>query len=130
MRSPPNRERRLARVEAGLARDEPVEANRRCLLAARARVRAIIRDRLAGSGIDPADVRALHIADDAAAEPDGISEQQRPGMSEHRLIAKILGIAEQYQDGGAPDPARASLAELFAWCLAHRHGDEPAGKPE
>jgi hypothetical protein len=34
------------------------------------------------------------------------------------FFAKMGEMARRYQGGGEPDLAKASLAELFAWCLA------------
>jgi len=60
---------------------------------------------------------------EAAPHPDplpasGAREQFDDDGSMGVFFAKMGEMARRYQGGGEPDLAKASLAELFAWCLA------------
>jgi hypothetical protein len=94
--------------------------------------RAAIREGLARSGIDPAQVPALVVADEAAAELAASGDPPPPPSPEpptwvgdlatnplSRLDDRIGRLAARYRGGGqTPDLAQASLAELLAWCIA------------
>jgi hypothetical protein len=136
------RETRLARLAAVATRVELAEAARRRTLRARAAVCALIRHRLTQSGVDPVGAPVLRIGEAAAAELASLAKT--PGMhraeraladhgghtAERAFEAKLLGIAQRYPHWGAPDftadLAKASLAELLAWCMA-RPADDEAG---
>jgi hypothetical protein len=45
------------------------------------------------------------------------------------FAAKIGDVARRYQGGHEPDFANASLAELFAWCLARPDPNPPPPAP-
>lgn len=107
------------------------------MLGAWATVCAVVRDTLLRSGIDPACARALSQAGGSLAGLGDTPEFPRAGADRQSsrspgepadpdpdgaagLFAVRIGdTARQFQTGGgAPDFANASLAELFAWCLA------------
>ena len=53
----------------------------------------------------------------AASDDDGLASI---------FAAKMGDMARRYQDGSEPDVTKASLAELFAWCLARPGQGSPA----
>ena len=81
------------------------------------------------AGIDPERATALqldgiaaHMTDDAL---EGRRHENELAVGDHDGLAgvftvKIREIARRFRDGHEPDFASASLAELFAWCLARR----------
>jgi len=92
------------------------------------------------AGIDPARAVMLLVADEAAAElaaiPDTPELEQadaavvaRAADSDpdalSRFQAKMHNLVRRYREGDEFDPARASLAELHAWCLAAANGPDP-----
>jgi hypothetical protein len=102
---------------------------------------AMVREKLMRLDIDPASARALRVGDAAPAELAGMGDgpeappedafalgkrNSDEDFAHGEFAAKILGMAQRYQDGHEPDPARASLAELFAWCLASRADSRPS----
>ena len=134
---------RLARMTASAARDDSAAGLDRGALSAWEAVCAVVRDGLARAGVDPARVRALSLAtpsprasgqadvpgtaaDSGAPHSSGDKEREAPkefviedadGLA--GMFAGRMGdLAGRYQDGQEPDFANASLAELFAWCLA------------
>jgi len=133
------RSNRLVRLEAPDTSADSVNAVDRAVLGARALVCAIVRDKVAQSGIDPTTVQALRLApefDPAAAMPlRDARRREKPNEDVIRkafaefaasdgdslaglFAAKISEMTCHYEDGHEPDFANASLAELFAWCLA------------
>jgi hypothetical protein len=133
------------------------EALDRAALRAWVAVGAAVRERLARLGVDPACARALRLEEaaaarlvglgdtpeyqwaDAAPRPnpvtvsgarercEGFDAPGRDGLAD-RFVAKIADAAKRYHDGREPDFADASLAELFAWCLARlADGEWPRG---
>lgn len=135
------RETRLTGLETDAKRTDSAAVHERIRLQATAKVHAAIRARLVRSGIDPACAQALHHGEAEAAELARLGE--KPGLPGDReqfdtsggggladvFFAKIGDMAGRYRDGSTPDFARASPAELFAWCLA-RPAEEPrTGKP-
>ena len=134
------REVRLGRLAARGRHAELSAAHYRCALRARATIGAVVRDCLMHAGIDPARAVMLLVADEAAAElaaiPDtpeleredaavtaGAADNDPDGDS--RFLAKMHDLVRRYREGDECDPARASLAELHAWCLAALAGPEP-----
>jgi hypothetical protein len=126
------RDTRMARLEAPAARADSAEILGRCALRARIKVRALVGDALAQAGIDPARAQALRRAGAAelghaevAPLPAGGAREQFEEVAVFdddslagMFAAKIGEMARRYQDGSEPDVTKASLAELFAWCLA------------
>jgi hypothetical protein len=121
---------RLAR-RAEIAAGTAVEHRR--LLMARAAIGGAVRWSLARQGIDPARVPALRVADEAAAElaasggpplrcsAEEAADDRDPPADLGICLDDALGrLVERYRGGAgaAPDFARASLAELLAWCIA------------
>jgi hypothetical protein len=141
------RETRLARLTAAAVRNESADTLNRSGQRAWLAVCAVVREGLAQAGIDPARVKALRQSEAvelrcAEAAPhsnplpgDGVREQvEEFTASDHDSLAgifaaKIGDVAQRYQDEREPDFANASLAELFAWCLARPHPNPapPAG---
>jgi hypothetical protein len=103
----------------------------RCTLNAWAAVIEIVREGLAAAGIDPARVGALRLIPPAGQAADGagalsLSEEipeftlgDDGGLAD-AFATKIAALARQYEDGCEPDFGKASLAELFAWCISRR----------
>jgi hypothetical protein len=99
------------------------------------KVCAVIRDGLAQAGIDPAGAVSLRNGDAAAARLAELGDTPELERADAQLpasdddpsagifAAKIGAMATRYGDAGPPNLATASLAELFAWCLAR-----PAGR--
>src|SRR4051794_36146093 len=130
---PRGRRVRLDRLSRRGGTEDCVDAERRRVLLARAAIGAAVRWSLARQGIDPAQVPALRVADEASAElaasgdpPPRFAPEQSAcdrdlpadplacfDDSIGRLVARYRGSVP-----AVPDVARASLAELFAWCIA------------
>ena len=83
------------------------------------------------AGIDPACAAALRLGGTVAdmTDPGEVLEAGRVAAeltaADHDGLAgifavKIGEIARRFRDGHQPDFASASLAELFAWCVARR----------
>jgi hypothetical protein len=92
-----------------------------------------IRERLLLMGLDPTLAVSLLRGEQAAAQlaaiPDSValraadetmtrSDQNDDGGASSMIIARIERMAAHFRDGGQPDLANASLAELFAFCFA------------
>jgi hypothetical protein len=91
----------------------------------------LVRDGLVQAGVDAEGAVALQLGGMTARMTD-IAE--KPGMqrTEEELAVgdddglagvfavKIGAIAQRFRDGREPDFNSASLAELFAWCVARR----------
>jgi hypothetical protein len=74
------------------------------------------------AGIDPESATAVQLGGMAAHVTD-IEEDLAVGDQDGLagiFREKIGDIARRFQDGREPDFASASLAELFAWCVARR----------
>jgi hypothetical protein len=133
------RECRLGRLAAPARHTEISVAHHRCALRARAAIGAAVRNCLVHAGIDPARAVMLLVADEAEAElaaiPDtpeleradaavaaGAADSDPDAVS--RFRTKMHDLVRRYREGDEIDPARASLAELHAWCLAAANGPE------
>jgi hypothetical protein len=130
---PRARKSRLVQLAAEAMRADSAQGLDRCTLSAWVAVVEIVREGLAAAGIDPARVGALRLippaasrqaADGAGALP--LSEEipeftlgDEGGLAD-AFATKIAALARQYEDGREPDFAKASLAELFAWCISRR----------
>src|SRR5829696_8085298 len=133
------REARLDRLIRRTGEGDRAAVERYRVLLARAAVGAAIRWNLARLGIDPARVAALRVADEAAAELAASGDPTLPPCTERRagepalsdnfaspddpgsrFDSRIERLVARYRGRGrpAPDFAQASLAELFAWCIA------------
>jgi hypothetical protein len=108
-------------------------ADRHRVLLARAAIGAAVRLSLVESGIDPAGVPALRVADEASAELAATGDPPSPYSGNRRASKRDLPVdtwlcrddgigrlVARYRGGvsAAPDLARSSLAELLAWCIA------------
>lgn len=89
---------------------------------------ATIRFALERADIDPAGVPAMRLCAEAEADFALLGADPPPPTADPAAIAKaeqgaavfwtkIDALARQYVDGSAPDFARASAAELYAWAL-------------
>jgi hypothetical protein len=120
---------RLARLTAESARFDSTTGLDRCTLRAWNTVCGLVHDGLVEAGIDPERATALQLGGIAAHMTDDMFEGRRLeeelAVGDHDGLAgiftvKIRDIARRFRDGHQPDFASASLAELFAWCLARR----------
>jgi hypothetical protein len=120
---------RLARLAAERTRFDSTIGLDRCTLRAWNTVCDLVRDGLVEAGIDPGSATALQLGGIAAQMTDGILEGRRLeeelAVGDHDGLAgiftvKIQDIARRFRDGHEPDFASASMAELFAWCVARR----------
>jgi hypothetical protein len=128
-------DRRVARLET-VARPtkltEKEAARHRISLRMRAKIYALVRNRLEAMGIDPEFAPALRVGKEAAAElaaiPDTLEletadqailrvDRVSEGNAADQLREKILAMAERYRDGHRPDFANASLLDLFAFVV-------------
>ena len=113
-----------------------------------------IRTVLSLMGSDPAQAKSLHIGEDAAAELAAIPDSEALRTADEALthsdlddcrredansvVAKIQRMVTYYSEGAQPDFARASVAELYAFCLANKKlacdrlpsSEEKAGLPD
>jgi hypothetical protein len=108
-------------MAAEAARADAAAGLDRRALGAWAAVCAFVRDGLVRGGIDPARASALSLAPPSADEERGEAEEfviDDPDGLAGMFAEKIGELARRYQDGQALNFANASLAELFAWCLA------------
>jgi hypothetical protein len=124
-------------LETGARRADSTAVQQRQRLQATAKVCAVVCDALVRSGIDPASTFALHRDEAETAELAGLGEKSDWAGADEKFatpdgdvladafFAKIGDMAQRYQDGQQPEFARASLAELFAWCSA-----QPAQAPQ
>jgi len=143
------REGRLGRALTRVHGVDRAAAEHRGALRARAAIGEAVRWSLAQLGIDPARAVMLRVADDAAAELAAMCNTQELRRADRQapqhdgaalpdddgwLDRDTSRLIARYRTGELPDPdpARASLAELFAWCIA-RHdgvGATPGSPPE
>jgi hypothetical protein len=127
----------LTGLETGAKRADSTAVQQRERLQATAKVCAAVCAVLVRSGIDPASAFALHRHEAETAELAGRGEKSDWAGADEKFarsdgdvlanvfFAKIGDMAQRYQDGQQPEFARASLAELFAWCSA-----QPAQAPQ
>jgi hypothetical protein len=127
----PRFERRLGRVRIDTVREEQAIFAHRTRLEAWVAVGELLRRMLAERNVDPAQVRALRWADEAAAElaglPEPIAAHEAEGPRQaaaddgdaaERFYARLAQLASaNFAAGQRPDPARSSPAEWLAWCL-------------
>jgi hypothetical protein len=120
---------RLARLTAESTRFDSTIGLDRCTLRAWNTVCGLVRDGLVEAGIDPEIATALQLGGIAAHMTGEVLEGRRHegelAVGDHDGLAgvftvRIREIARRFRDGYEPDFASASLAELFAWCLARR----------
>jgi hypothetical protein len=120
---------RLSRLAAERTRFDSTIGLDRCTQRAWNTVCDLVRDGLVEAGIDPESATALQLGGIAAHMTDDILEGRRIdeelAAGDHDGLAgifavKIQNIARRFRDGHEPDFASASLAELFAWCVARR----------
>lgn len=134
------REARLDRLSQRAGGEHGPDAERRRVLLARAAIGASVRCGLAQRGIDPARAAALRVADEASAElaasgdPPPRFSAERPACdrdllddAQARFNDNMGRLVARYRDlaAAAPDLARASLAELLAWCIASADAADP-----
>ncbi len=122
---------RLARLAAERTRFDSTPGLDRCTLRAWNTVCDLVRDGLVRAGIDPENATALQLGRMAACMTDIAGTPELRCLEEELMIGdhdglagifavKIRDIARRFHDGHEPDFTSASLAELFAWCLARR----------
>ena len=133
------REARLGRALARVLRPDQEAAEHRGALRARAAIGEAVRWSLAQIGVDPARAVMLRTADEAASELAAMSDTQEMWNDDQKasqrdddlspdgdewLDEATRRLVERYRSGEfpAPDLAQASLAELFAWCIARHDG--------
>ncbi|MGA7862790.1 MAG: hypothetical protein WCA23_02125, partial [Stellaceae bacterium] len=125
------RSTRLARLAADRMRIDSTTGLESCTPRAWNTVCNLVREGLVQSGIDPEIATAVQLGGMAGhrAEFDDTLELERfeeeLAVGDHDglagiFIVKIEDIARRFRDGHEPDFASASLAELFAWCVARR----------
>jgi hypothetical protein len=125
------RDGRLARLAAERTRFDSTTGLDNCTLRAWNTVCHLVRDGLVEAGIDPEIATAVQVGGMAAYMTDKAEtlEVQRLGeeLAERDddglagiFAVKIRDIARRFRDGREPDFTSASLAELFAWCVARR----------
>jgi hypothetical protein len=122
---------RLARLTAERTRFDSTIGLDRCTLRAWNTVCGLVRYDLVEAGIDPEEATALQIGGIAAHMNDfgdaleGQRREEELAFGDHDGLAgifavKIRDIGRRFRDGHEPDFTSASLAELFAWCVARR----------
>ena len=122
---------RIARLAAERTRFDSTTGLDNCTLRAWNRVCDLVRDGLLRAGIDPETATALQLGGmaahmtDIAEKPEMRGREEELAIGDHDGLAgifavKIRDIARRFRDGREPDFASASLAELFAWCVARR----------
>ena len=122
---------RLARLAAERTRFDSTIGLDRCTLRAWNTVCRIVRDYMVQAGIDPACAAALQLGGRVSdmADPgevlEGACVAAELTAGDHDGLAGIFAArigetARRFRDGREPDFGSASLAELFAWCVARR----------
>jgi hypothetical protein len=125
------RDGRLARLAAERTRFDSTTGPDNCTLRAWNTVCDLVRDGLVQAGIDPESATAVQLGGmaahmtDIADTPEARRPEEQLAVGDHDGLAdiftvKIGDIARRFRDGHEPDFASASLAELFAWCVARR----------
>jgi hypothetical protein len=125
------RDGRLARLAAERTRFDSTTGLDNCTLRAWNTVCDLVCDGLAQAGVDPESATAVQFGGMAAHMTD-ISDKPELRRLEKELASgdhdglaaifavKIRDIAGRFRDEHEPDFTSASLAELFAWCVARR----------
>jgi hypothetical protein len=131
-------DREEGRRTAGAAEQSSAALRRRHTWRAEATIGTVIRSALARAGVDAAQATRLCVADEAAAALIALSdtpEMQRADddsaaaagaqdrAREDAFSPIILALARGFADAPAPDFAKASFAELYAWSLAQPPGE-------
>jgi hypothetical protein len=122
---------RLVRLAAERTRFDSTTGLDNCTLRAWNRVCDLVRDGLVQAGVDPKSATAVRLGGmaahttDIADKPEVRRREEESAVGDHDGLAgiftvKIREVARRFRDGREPDFASASLAELFAWCLARR----------
>ena len=122
---------RLTRLAAERTRFDSTTGLDNCTLRAWNRVCDLVRDGLVQAGLDPENATAVQLGGmaahmtDIADKPEVRRLEEELAVSDYDGLAgifavKIRDIARRFRDGHEPDFASASLAELFAWCVARR----------
>ena len=125
------RDARIARLAAERTRFDSTTGLDNCTLRAWNRVCDLVRDGLVQAGVDPERATAVQLGGmaahmtDIADNPEVGRRQEELAVGDHDGLAgifavKIRDVARRFRDGHEPDFASASLAELFAWCVARR----------
>jgi hypothetical protein len=135
------REAQMARLAVRSTAADDAAAWRIATLRARVKLGTVLRQALVELGIDPATVKMLQIADEAARElaatPDGaegldagapppVADDPCDDDSATAFEARIAGSVQRYRDEPGIDFAQASLAEALAWCLARLEKSSPS----
>jgi hypothetical protein len=126
---------RLTRLAAERTRFDSTAGLDNCTLRAWIRVCDLVRDGLAQASVDSESATAVQLGGmaahmtDIADKPEMQRRQEELAVGDQDGLAgifreKIGDIVRRFRDGREPDFASASLAELFAWCVARR---EPCG---
>jgi hypothetical protein len=125
------RDGRLARLAAERTRFDSTTGLDNCTLRAWNTVCDLVCDGLVQAGVDPESATAVQLGGMAAHMTD-IADTPELRRLEKELASgdndglagifavKIRDIARRFRDGHEPDFTSASLAELFAWCVARR----------
>jgi hypothetical protein len=122
---------RVARLAAERTRFDLTTGLDNCTLRAWNKVCGLVRDGLVQADIDPESATALQLGGmaahmtDIADKPEVRRREEELAVGDQDGLAgifrvKIGGIARRFRDGHEPDFGSASLAELFAWCVARR----------
>jgi hypothetical protein len=125
------RDARIARLAAERTRFDSTTGLDNCTLRAWNRVCGLVRDDLVQAGVDPERATAVQLGGmaahmtDIADKPEVWRREEELAVGDHDGLAgiftvKIRDIARRFRDGHEPDFTSASLAELFAWCVARR----------
>ena len=125
------RDGRLARLAAERTRFDSTTGLDNCTLRAWNTVCDLVCDGLVQAGVDPESATAVQLGGmaahmtDIADTPELQRLEEELASGDHDGLAgifavKIRDIARRFRDGHEPDFTSASLAELFAWCVARR----------
>ena len=125
------RDGRLARLAAERTRFDSTTGLDNCTLRAWNTVCDLVREGLVQAGVDPESATAVQLGGmaahmtDIADTPELRRLEKELASGDHDGLAgnfavKIRDIARRFRDGHEPDFTSASLAELFAWCVARR----------
>jgi hypothetical protein len=128
---PRGRDARIARLAAERTQFDATTGLDNCTLRAWNRVCGLVRDGLVQAGVDPESAAAVQLGGmaahmtDIADKPELRHREEELAVGDQDGLAgifreKIGDIARRFRDGREPDFASASLAELFAWCVARR----------
>ena len=125
------RDGRLARLAAERTRFDSTTGLDRSTLRAWNTVCDLVREGLVQAVVDPEGASAVQLGrmaahmTDISDKPEVRRLEEQLAVGDHDGLAdiftvKIGDIARRFRDGHEPDFASASLAELFAWCVARR----------